>query len=84
MREILHQAFAANLTVPRKYLVVVLYVQWNDDFDPKSSIKATIGVVWIKILIFVSETFHLNKIDDTYPISIGLKKIATIVLNPHL
>ena len=84
VRQILHQAHTANPTVPTQDLVVFLGVQWSDAFDPNSSIQANRGAVWIKTLTFVSETFHQNRIDHTYPIGIGLKMTAMIVLNPNL
>ena len=47
---------------------------WSDGFDHNSLIKTNRGVVWIRIVIFVTQTFTENKLDDTYTICIGLKQ----------
>ena len=72
--EIYHRAYLANPDVPKDELVVLMGVTWSDDFDPNSSIKANRGGVWIRTVTFVSESFHSNRLDDTYTISIGQKQ----------
>ena len=54
--------------------MIITAVQWSDDFDPNSFCKNNRGSVWIKTLTFFSSDYDSNKIENTYPLSIGLKK----------
>ena len=53
--------------------LVVLGIQWSDDFEHNSSRKSNRGSVWMKTLIFVSDTETKNISINTYTLSIGLK-----------
>jgi len=70
---VLEKALSVNKDVDMDNLLVILAVQWHDDFEPNSSSKANRGSVWMKTVTFISTNFSKNKFQDTYPISIGLK-----------
>ena len=53
--------------------MVLLGLQWSDDFERNSSSKSNRGSVWIKTVSFISDTLTKNDIVNTYPISIGNK-----------
>ena len=75
-KEVYERACTANANISKEDLIVLMGITWSDDFDPNSSIKANRGAVWIKTLTFVSTSFSENKVQDTYPISIGLKEVS--------
>ena len=54
-------------------VVIILAIQWSDDFDPNSSIKCNRGSVWIKTVSFLTEDNDIKDITNTYVISIGDK-----------
>ena len=54
-------------------VVTLLGITWSDDFDPNSSIKSNRGGVWIRTITLISESYEENSLENTYPISIGLK-----------
>ena len=62
-----------NVGVSPDDILVLLGVQWSDDFEPNGSSKSNRGSVWIKTVTFISSSTSKNKLSDTYPISIGLK-----------
>ena len=72
-KNVLEKALRVNKDVDKENLLVILAVQWHDDFEPNSSSKANRGSVWMKTVTFISTNFSENKFQDTYPISIGLK-----------
>ena len=74
-KEVYDRAYMMNHDIPKEDIIVLLGISWSDDFDPNSSIKANRGGVWIRTVTFISDTFCENKLEDTYTISIGLKKI---------
>ena len=53
--------------------MVLIGVKLSNNCDPTSSSKSNRGSVWIKIVTFISDSEHKNKLGDTYPIIIGLK-----------
>jgi len=71
--QVLIRAAKANPSVPKEDILVVLGMQWSDDFEPNGSSKSNRGSVWMKTLTFVSDTKTKNDIINTYPLSIGLK-----------
>jgi hypothetical protein len=73
-KEVYERAYIMNSTTPKEGIVVLMGLSWSDDFEPNSSIKANRGGVWIRTVIFISDTFCDNKLEDTYTISIGLKQ----------
>ena len=73
-QEIKKRAAKSNENVSYDNLMIITAVQWSDDFDPNSFCKNNRGSVWIKTLTFFSSDYHSNKIENTYPLSIGLKK----------
>ena len=73
-QEIRKRAAKDNKNVSYDNLMIITAVQWSDDFDPNSFCKNNRGSVWIKTLTFFSSDYDSNKIENTYPLSIGLKK----------
>ena len=72
-KEVYDRAIEMNVGVIPDDILVVLGVQWSDDFEPNGSSKSNRGSVWIKTVTFISSSESKNKLSDTYPISIGLK-----------
>ena len=67
------RATKVNPGVNTNNILVILGVQWSDDFEPNSSSKSNRGSVWIKTVSFISSSTSKNELSDTYPISIRLK-----------
>ena len=76
MKDITERAIKNNLNRSHDDIVVLLAVQWSDDFKPNTSSKTSRGSVWLKTIIFVSNKFSSNDLANTYPISIGLKSLT--------
>ena len=53
-REVFQRAEIVNRGVPIHYLLVILGIQWSDDFDLNSSSKINRGSVWMKTVTFIS------------------------------
>lgn len=51
------RGYDINSNVDRDDVIILLALQWNDAFDPNSSIKSNWGAVWIKNVTFISEQF---------------------------
>ena len=86
MTDIMERAIKTNPNRSRNDIIVLLALQWSDDFEPNTSSKTNIGSVWLKTITFVSNTFSSNDLGNTFPISIGLKSsthdiVETIFLN---
>ena len=60
--------------VSRDNLIIMTGVTWSDDFEPNSMSKNNRGSVWIKTLTFFTKNSFSNSLENTYPISIALKK----------
>ena len=73
MKDIMERAIMNNKNRSRDDIVVLLAVQWSDDFEPNTSSKTNRGSVWLKTVTFVSDKYSSNDLANTYPISIGLK-----------
>ena len=56
-------------------LIVLIGVQWSDDFEPNGSSKSNRGSVWLKTLTFVSDSYSNNELSDTRPSLIDLKSV---------
>ena len=67
------RAIKSNPGVKEEDILVLLGLQWSDDFEPNSSSKSNRGSVWIKTLSFISDRLTKNDIVNIYPISIGHK-----------
>ena len=67
------RAIKSNPGVKEEDILVLLGLQWSDDFEPNSSSKSNRGSVWIKTVSFISDRLTKNDIVNTYPISIGNK-----------
>ena len=72
-KEVLARAIKSNPSVKEKDILLLLGLQWSDDFEPNSSSKSNRGSVWIKTVSFISDRLTKNDIVNTYPISIGNK-----------
>ena len=73
MKDITERAIKNNRNRSHDDIVVLLAVQWSDDFEPNTSSKTNRGSVWLKTVTFVSNAYSSNDLVNTYPISIGLK-----------
>ena len=71
--QVYNRARNYNKGVDPSDLIVLMGVQWSDDFEPNGSSKSNRGSVWLKTLTFVSDSYCNNELSDTYPVSIGLK-----------
>ena len=71
--QVYNRARNYNKGVDPSDLIVLMGVQWSDDFEPNGSSKSNRGSVWLKTLTFVSDSYSNNELGDTYPVSIGLK-----------
>ena len=71
--QVYNRARNYNKGVDPSDLIVLMGVQWSDDFEPNGSSKSNRGSVWLKTLTFVSDSYSNNELSDTYPVSIGLK-----------
>ena len=72
-REVHERAIKCNRLTSQQNLLVILGLQWSDDFEPNTSSKTNRGSVWLKTLTFLSDDFHKNNLKNTYAISVGLK-----------
>ena len=72
-RKVNERAIACNRGISQDDLLVILGIQWSDDFEPNTSSKTNRGSVWVKTLTFLSNDFHKNRLKNTYAISLGLK-----------
>ena len=61
--------------------MIITAVQWSNDFDPNSMCKNNRGLVWMKTLTLFSSDYYSNKLENMYPLSIGLIKPIMIFLN---
>ena len=57
-------------------ILIMIGVQWIDEFEPDSLSKSLRCGVWIKTITFLSNNSKSNSIRDTYPISISYKDIS--------
>ena len=73
MKDIIERAMKKNPNRSNDDIVVLLAVQWSDDFEPNTSSKTNRESVWLKTITFVSNTLSSNDLANTYPIAIGLK-----------
>ena len=80
-QEIRKKAAKNNKNVSYDNLMIITAVQWSNDFDQNGFCKNNRGSVWIKTLTFFSSDYDSNKIENTYPLSIGLKRIIMILSN---
>ena len=71
--QVYNRARNYNKGVDPSDLIVLMGIQWSDDFESNGSSKSNMGSVRLKTLTFVSESYSNNKLSDTYPVSIGLK-----------
>ena len=76
MKDITERAIKSNPNISHDDIIILLAVQWSDDFEPNTSSKTNRGSVWLKTITFVSNTFSSNDLANTYPISIGLKSLT--------
>ena len=83
-REVFQRVKSVNSGVSLNNLLVIIGIQWSDDFDPKSSSKINRESVWMKTLTFLTEDSHKNMLEDTYPMMIGLKNKIIIMLRECL
>ena len=67
------RAIRYNRDTSQENVVVLLGIQWSDDFEPNTSSKTNRGSVWMKTVTFISDDIQLNNLKNTYPISLGLK-----------
>ena len=72
-REIYLHAVNRNPTLSPNDIMVILGVQWSDDFEPNTSSKVNRGSVWMKTVTILSNDFETNVLKNTYIISMGLK-----------
>ena len=70
---VFNRANKVNTGINPNDILVILGVQWSDDFEPNNSSKSNRGSLWIKTVSFISSSTSKNELSDTYPISIGLK-----------
>ena len=63
-----------NKGVPSTDIIVLLGVQWSNDFYPNSSINRSRGYIWMEMFTFVSSDSQNNLIEDTYPMMTALKE----------
>ena len=70
-----------NQNIEKEDLYIMMGLQWSDDCDPNNSIKSNRGSIWVKTLTIISQNFHDNESDDTYPISFGKRNPTMILLN---
>ena len=63
--------------------MIITPIQRSDHYEANSMYKHNRGLVWIKVLTIVSSDYHSNKIEYTYPLSIGFKKLIMILSNRH-
>ena len=58
--EVYHRAMACNRDTSEDNLLVLLGIQWSDDFEPNTSSKTNRGSVWLKTLTFISDGTQMN------------------------
>ena len=72
-RDVYLRAVNRNPTLSPHEIMVILGVQWSDDFEPNTSSKVNRGSVWMKTVTILSNDFETNVLKNTYIISMGLK-----------
>ena len=55
-KQVLSRAIKSNPNVKQEDILVILGLQWSDDFEPNGSRKSNRGSVWIKTVTFISGT----------------------------
>ena len=65
-REIYLRAVNRNPTLSPHDIMVILGVQWSDDFEPNTSSKVNRGSVWMKTVTILSNDFETNVLKNTY------------------
>ena len=71
-KQVFQRAIATHPNIDIGDIVVILGIQWSDDFEPNTSIKDNRDSVWLKTVTLVSESSKSNDLNNTYPISPGL------------
>ena len=59
--QVYNRARNYNKGVDPSDLIVLMGVQWSDDFEPNGSSKSNRGSVWLKSLMFVSDSYSNNE-----------------------
>ena len=49
-KQIYKRGLKVNNKVPQDELLIILAIQWSDDFEPNTSVQSNRGSVWIKTL----------------------------------
>ena len=55
--QIYQKAHAINAQYKDGELIIILRIQWSDDYDPNSAIKSNRGSIWVETVTFISEDF---------------------------
>ena len=66
-----NRAYQINHSIPKEDLLIIMGLQWSNDCDLNSSIKANRRSIWVKAMTIISQNFHDNGYNDTYPMYIG-------------